>query len=119
MIPQPPPGQGPIDPRGAFSPPPTAGGSVPPSPIPTGGGAFPGAPGAGGPALPSGVSPRGGRFGAMPPGGVPPFGPYPPGMTPAPMMPPYPPPRRRSFVGSVLRGLVVALLVFSVFANVA
>ena len=30
MIPQPPPGQGPIDPRGAFSPPPPPGGGAPP-----------------------------------------------------------------------------------------
>src|SRR5262245_20226875 len=35
MIPQPPPGQGPIDPRGAFSPPPGPGGApMPPYPPP-------------------------------------------------------------------------------------
>ena len=34
MIPQPPPGQGPIDPRGAFTPPPPPGGFQPPPPPP-------------------------------------------------------------------------------------
>ena len=81
MIPQPPPGQGPIDPRGAFAPPPAPGpGNMPPQ-----GWRPPGAP----PNMPPGM---------MPPGMMPP-----PGMPPMFMMPP-PKPR-----GGFVRGVFVTL----------
>ncbi|MDB5304865.1 MAG: sppA [Phycisphaerales bacterium] len=120
MIPQPPPGQGPIDPRDAFSPPtplggPGAGPGVPWQPLgpgvvmqsvgPQGGGA-PGPQGPGqfgsqgpgptgqAPSGPPGYPPPGYFQGGYPPGGMPPG--YPPQMRPpGPFMPPYPPARRR------------------------
>src|SRR5690349_7716619 len=80
MIPQPPPGQGPIDPRGAFNP---------PSPLPP----QPGHPSQGMPYPPA----------AYPPPGYPPM-PYPPmGMPPmAPMGYPPPSPRRSGGIGRAI-----------------
>src|SRR5687767_2776374 len=87
MIPQPPPGQGPIDPRGAFSPPPppgVSGGPVPQSQSP-----FPPsqAPGPGGSFAPPMTQTAGGSVppATYPPAGGPPF--FGPPM-PMPMMPP-------------------------------
>lgn len=79
MTSQLPPGQGPIDPRGAFS--------VPPPPQP----------GATGPSGPGGVPP-------MPPGWQPPN--LPPMMYPPMMYPPPPPPRRQ---GGFARGIFLTL----------
>src|SRR5688572_19989176 len=79
MIPQPPPGQGPIDPRGAFQPPP-----------PPGGGGFPQQ-----------------QYQPMPPPGMPPMGPGGPMMMiPPPMFyPPPPPPPRQG--GGFARAMLV------------
>src|SRR5687768_3316534 len=93
MIPQPPSGQGPIDPRGAFQPPPPPPGS------------------SGYPTPPPGM---------MPP--MPPMGPM-GSMMPPPMFmaPPPPPPRKRG--GGVLRTLFMVFLILglgiSVIINVA
>ena len=89
MVPQPPPGQGPIDPRGAFSPPP---------PPPTGGQGW-------GP--PPQMQP--------PPGGYPPMMMPPP--PPPPMY--YPaPPKERSFARAIFTTLAVSIFGFSLALNV-
>jgi protease-4 len=98
MIPQPPPGQGPIDPRGAFAPPPPPGGyqqqQYPPPP-----------------GMPPGMSPMGGGMQPMP-------GMYPPPMF---MAPPPPPPRKRGgagraiFLTLLILGLAVSLIVNLLF----
>src|SRR4051794_9685064 len=109
MIPDPPPGQGPIDPRGAFSPP----GSVPPGAVP-----------------PSSISP-----GAVPPGAVPSGNPPPinlppgfsrgfPSMPPPPQYPQYPqfmmqPPRPRGgFVRGIFFTLATSIFGFSILLNI-
>ena len=114
MIPQPPPGQGPIDPQGVF---PSATGSAQPQ--------------AAGRMqnmsnmMPNGVPPMQ-MPGQMPmqhgPQMIPPPGlmPLPPGMMPPGMAPfPYPPPQQRRFgVGrAILIGALVMLLLFSVVLN--
>jgi protease-4 len=90
MIPQPPPGQGPIDPRGAFQPPPPPGGA--------GGGGFP-------PQQYQQMPP-----GMMPPPGMPPMQPMGPGgpmmMMPPMFYPPPPPPPKRSG-GGFARAMLV------------
>jgi protease-4 len=98
MIPQPPPGQGPIDPRGAFTP-----AAPPPQPMPPG-------------AMPQQVAPP--PFGAQP-------GPMypPPPMMPPPMMmmpPPFmqPPPRRGGVGRALVWVFVLMLLGLSVLCNV-
>ncbi len=123
MIPQPPPGQGPIDPRGVFVPPPPPGGGQAPvlprspqgAPSPQGMGAPP--------QFPPGGYPPGMTFGPGPgPGGAGPVpGGYPSyGMAPPFLRPPFGPPPRR---GGVLRGLLIALLIMflvvSLIVNVA
>ena len=117
MIPQPPPGQGPIDPQGAFPNPP-----VPPAPHQLGGAK----PQTAGPLSgyappPAGVGPQVNPYGGppmqmtqmMPPGMVPP-GMAPPGMMPMPF--PYPPPPKRSGVG---RAIFLALLVLLLLGSAA
>ncbi len=94
MIPQPPPGQAPIDPRGAFSPPP------PPAQQQQN---ISGPPPIGGSPPPGGYGPP--PF--MPPPGYPPIA-YPPFMRPPP------PPRR----GGVLRTLVLILLILGLLVSV-
>ncbi len=96
MYPQPPPGQGPLDPRGAFSPPPAPNAAQGhPSAAPGGPGAYP-----------------------APPPMMPPMPPPPNFMPPMYMMPPPPPPRR----GGILRGLfkffVITLLGISITLNI-
>jgi protease IV len=96
MIPQPPPGQGPIDPRGAFAP--------PPPPPPTGG-------------MPPGMQPPG-----RPPQGPPPPGMYPPPqqMMMPPMPPPMyypPPPRERSFARAIFMTLATSIFGLSIAIN--
>jgi protease IV len=96
MIPQPPPGQGPIDPRGAFNP---------PSPMPP----QPGHASQGMPYPPL----------AYPPPGYPPM-PYPPmGMPPmAPMGYPPPPPRRSGGIGrAIFMSMLLLFLLLSVLLN--
>ena len=101
MIPQPPQGQGPIDPRGAFAPP------VPPT---YSSGGWPG----------PGVGPGGGSPPAMaphewappPPGMIPP----PPGMMPPPML--LHPPPRRGWTGRFVTAVTVLSLALSRLANV-
>jgi protease-4 len=102
MIPQPPPGQGPIDPRGAFTPPPPPGNPQQPSMAP-----------------PPGQNPFGGPPGALgggyaPPGLMPPS--YPPGMRPP--FPPFGPPPRRSFGRALFMLIVLILLVASIVLNI-
>jgi protease-4 len=89
MIPNPPPGRGPIDPRGAFSPPP-APGNVPPAPP---------------------------QFQQqMPPGGWPP--PPPPVMYPPPMFMAPPPPRPRGgFARGIFVTLATTIFGFSLALN--
>src|SRR4051794_1039867 len=103
MIPQPPPGQGPVDPRGAFGQPPAPGPGFAPTPLhatqqQTGG---PGLP-------PSGYYP------APPPGYMPP----PPMMMPPPFYPPPPPAPRRSFGGAILTTLATTIFGLSLAMNV-
>jgi len=91
MIPQPPPGQGPVDPRGAFSPPP------PPSGV------------AGAPGPMTGHPPA--------PGGYPP----PPMMMPPMMMPPpyYPPPvKSHSFARAIFTTLATTIFGLSIALNI-
>src|SRR3954453_20709123 len=102
MTPQPPPGQGPIDPRGAFTPPPPPGGAGgnPTSAMPP--------PSFGGPGGPGPMMP-------------PPPGMYPPGpMFPPPMM--MPPPGffrpQRSFARAIFTTLATAVLGLSITLNV-
>lgn len=92
MLPQPPPpGQGPVDPRGAFSPPP------PPS-------------GTGGPTMQ--------QLPPMPPGPMPPMpGMYPPMMMPMPFPPP-PPPKQRSFARAIFTTLATTIFGISLVANI-
>jgi protease-4 len=90
MIPQPPPGQGPIDPRGAFSPPPPPGQS--PGPMMQG------------PMMPPPPRPMG------------PMGP-PPGMFPPPMYMP-PPPRGGGFARGILMTLATTLFGLSLTLNI-
>src|SRR5262245_60503265 len=93
MIPDPPPGQGPIDPRGAFSPPPP-----PPSQ---------GAPQQQRPSVPP----------QLPPPIYPPTGMFPGGMFPGPY--PYPPPKQRSgFARGIFVTLATTLFGFSVLLNI-
>ncbi len=92
MYPEPPPGKGPIDPRGAFSSPPPPG--------------APGAPGAPGP------------MGAVPPSRPGPPPPPPPMMPPPIYMMPPPPPRGRGFVRGVFTVLATTILGFSLALNV-
>src|SRR3954471_23187050 len=91
MQPQPPPpGQGPVDPRGAFSPPP------PPS-------------GAGGPTMQ--------QLPPMPPGPMPPMpGMYPPMMMPMPFPPP--PKREKSFARAIFTTLATKIFGLSLVANI-
>jgi protease-4 len=99
MIPQPPPGQGPIDPRTAFAPPlPTAQGFPNPGPMP-------------GPVFQQQQQPQSGL--GYPPGMMPP-GMMPPGMIPPPMFMP-PPPRRRGGAG---RAILLTLLVLGLFLSI-
>src|SRR5215203_764419 len=95
MIPQPPPGQGPIDPRGAFAPPPA------PNQPHGAPGAFQSQMGGGGfPPPPHGMMPPPGM---MPPGG----GGYPPPMF---MMPPGPPHKpHRSFARGIFLTLATTI----------
>jgi protease-4 len=91
MIPQPPPGQGPVDPRGAFTPPPAPG-----------------------------QAPNAGQSMGAPPTGFPPMG-YPPMMPmmmPPPMYYPPPPPRGRSFAGAIFTTLATSILGLSIMLNV-
>ena len=90
MTPQPPPGQGPVDPRGAFAPPPPPPTGMPPMMMPPPGG--------------------------PPPGGMPPF-PPPPGFYPPPPPPYYPRPQR-SFARAIFTTLATSVLGFSLLANV-
>lgn len=94
-IPQPPPGQGPLDPRGAFSPP---------------------------PAPPGGAGPAGPGPGAPPPGGgfvPPPMAPMPPMMMPPPFYPPPPPPAQRgSFARVIFTTLATSIFGLSIAANI-
>jgi protease-4 len=99
--PSPPPGQGPVDPRGAFSPPPPpdAGGPMP----------MPGMPG--GPTmqqLPNMPMPPMGGMGPMP-------GMYPPMMMPMPMSPP---PREKSFARAIFTTLATSIFGLSLLANI-
>jgi protease-4 len=86
---EPPSGQGPIDPRGAFSPPPPPGAGMPPSQPP----------------LPGG------------PGAPPPF--YGPPMMMPPMMypPPPPPPREKTFARAIFTTLATTILSLSLLLN--
>jgi signal peptide peptidase SppA len=90
MTPQPPPGQGPVDPRGAFAPPPPPNGGppmmMPPPPAP--------------------------------PGGMPPFPPPPPPGYYPPPPPPYYPRPQRSFARAIFTTLASSVLGFSLLANV-
>ena len=93
MMPQPPNGQGPVDPRGAFAPPP---------PPPSAQQSYSGGP---------------------PPGWPPPVPPVPPVpppmMMPPPMFyPPPPPPRRGGFVRAVFTTLALVVFSFSLILNV-
>ena len=92
MIPQPPSGQGPVDPRGAFAPPP------PPPPPP--------------------IQQQSGVGGAPPV--WPPSGPQMPPMMmpPPPMFYPPPPPRRGGFVRAVFTTLALVVFSFSLILNV-
>lgn len=101
MIPEPPPGQGPIDPRGAFAPPPPPEGARAAA---GGGGAAPFTQ----PGASQGFQgqPRAFQGGGMGPMGQMPYGP----MMPM-MMPPYgPPPRKGGFLKGVLIVVVLLLL---------
>src|SRR4051812_48407016 len=103
MTPQPPPGQGPIDPRGAFTPPPPPG-ALSGATVGSGTGSTP-PPSFGGPGNPM-----------MPPPGM-----YPPGpMFPPPMM--MPPPGffrpQRSFARAIFTTLATAILGLSITLNV-
>src|SRR5258707_14067704 len=91
MLPQPPPpGQGPVDPRGAFSPPP------PPSEP-------------GGPTMQ--------QLPPMPPGPMPPMpGMYPPMMMPMPFPPP--PKKERSFSRAIFTTLATTIFGISLVANI-
>ena len=91
MIPQPPPGQGPIDPRGAFTPPPAPGSFPPP----------PGWRAPGPPRMPPGMPP-----GMMPPGMMPPMF----------MMPPQKP--RGGFVRGVFVTLATTIFGLSLTLNI-
>src|SRR5690348_11561498 len=99
MIPQPPPGQGPIDPRGALSPPPAPPGVQPPFNAPPGGAPYPPGYGTGGPGPymgpPLGYPPPGPPVGGMPPGAMPPGATPPGGWRPMPF-PLFGPPRRNA-----------------------
>src|SRR5688572_19917747 len=89
MIPQPPPGQGPIDPRGAFNPPPPPPGYRPGPPM------------------------------QPPPQGMPPMQQMPPMMPPPMFMPPPPPPaRERSFARAIFMTLATTIFGLSLAANV-
>src|SRR5215212_5886498 len=92
MIPQPPPGQGPIDPRGAFTPPPPPSGNVPPPPPPVW--------------MPPGMMP-----GMMPPP-MPPPGMYPPMFMPPPQRP------ARSFSRAVFVTLATSIFGLSLTLNI-
>jgi protease-4 len=94
MYPQPPPGQGPLDPRGAFSPP----------PAPNAAQGHPSA-AVGGPGYPA------------PPPMMPPMPPPPNFMPPMYMMPP-PPPRRGGFLRSIFTFFLVSLLGISIAMNI-
>jgi protease IV len=117
MIPQPPPGQGPIDPQGAFPNPQGAlpNAPVPPAPHQQGGTAKPQAAGMApvpGYAPPQqGVGPSMNPYGGMQPMQMPqmmpPSGMVPPGVMPMPF--PYPPPPPRG--GGIGRAILVAVLV--------
>lgn len=100
--PPPPPGQGPVDPQGAFSPPPPPGapGGFAPQPLPT-------------PAGFSGYGPQ--QPPPMPPGGMyPPMPPMPPMMMPPPY---YPPPPRRSIGMGLLSTLASWMFSLSLAVN--
>ena len=102
MIPTPPPGQGPIDPRGAFVPPPPPGGQM--------------AGGAGGP------PPGGGGYGMppAPPSGPPMGGPGGQGGPRGAMWPmPYPPRRRGGAWKWAAIAVLLVLLVGSVIVNIS
>ena len=105
MVPQPPPGQEPVDPRGAFSPPPPPSGSGTSGGLGNEGmrpsGPMPGAPGMG--MMPPGSMPPGGM---PPPGFGPPLPPMPPPGWMPPMYPPPPPPKRG---GGFARGILITL----------
>jgi protease-4 len=92
MIPQPPPGQGPVDPRGAFSPP----------PAPEGGAGF--------------NPPQSSQQGPRPVGGLPPMPPMMPMMMPPPYYPP--PPRGRGFAGAIFTTLATTILGASLLLNI-
>src|SRR6185437_10323993 len=98
MIPQPPPGQGPIDPRGALNPP------NPPGGVPAGGPPMP----PGGPYAPASwpTPPSGPGAGGYPPP-PPRFGPM--GGPPMPFPPFMPPPRRSAGRALVLISLLILL----------
>src|SRR5687767_8593701 len=101
--PSPPPGQGPVDPRGAFSPPP------PPGPGQMNSTTGFGMPGAGGPTMQQ-----------MPNMPMPPMGMGPmPGMFPPMMMPmPQPPPREKSFARAIFTTLATSIFGLSLLANI-
>ena len=107
MIPQPPPGQGPIDPRGAFTPPGTPpGAAVPPSLQPT--------------PMQNNPTPGPGPMPGSMPGPIPGPMPYPPIMMMPPMPYPPPPPPRRGGVGrAILMTMLALFLLVSVLLNVA
>src|SRR5258705_1864210 len=95
MLPQPPPpGQGPIDPRGAFSPPPPPGAGGGPKQVPT--------------------PQMGPQMGPMPPMGMPP-GMYPP-MMPMPFGPP--PRKEKSFARAIFTTLATTIFGISLIANI-
>src|SRR5687767_2898540 len=98
--PSPPPGQGPVDPRGAFSPPPP--------------------PGVGGP-MPMPGMPGGPTMQQLPNMPMPPMGMGPmPGMFPPMMMPmpPAPPPREKSFARAIFTTLATSIFGLSILANI-
>jgi protease-4 len=98
MYPQPPPGQGPLDPRGAFSPPPAPNAAQ------------------GHPAAAPGAGPMPPPM--MPPAGYPPMPPPPNFMPPMYMMPPPPPRRRGGFFRGLLIFCVITVLGISITLNI-
>src|SRR5262245_49926955 len=105
MMPQPPPGQGPIDPRGAFAPPQQQQGQQQPPP----------------PQSQQPYPPRGGGGpGGGPPGSAPPGWGFGPPMPPPMMMPPpgyYPPPPRQTWARTIFFTLASSIFGLSIALN--
>ncbi len=98
MTPQPPPGQGPIDPRGAFSPPPAPGGMTSSWQTNAAAGGTPPPP--------------------PPPGMMPPMPPQFPQMYPPPMFMPPPPRPHRSFTRAIFVTLATTIFGISLTLNI-